>query len=130
VVPYTDLSNDLRSAGTTPAFVWITPNVCNDMHDCSVSTGDTWLKNQLPAIFSAQAWTTQNSVLFLVFDEDDGSAANHVAMLVIGPAVKAGYQSALKTNHYNWLATVESIWHLPALTPNDGSAAPMNDFWK
>ena len=34
VVPLTELRGDL--AGDTPRFVWITPDRCNDTHDCAV----------------------------------------------------------------------------------------------
>src|SRR5262245_60868789 len=37
VLPYTRLATDLTSAATTPNFVWITPTLCNDMHDCPVA---------------------------------------------------------------------------------------------
>jgi phospholipase C len=33
-----DLTND-----TLPAFAFVTPNLCNDTHDCPVTTGDNWL---------------------------------------------------------------------------------------
>src|SRR5579884_4147748 len=42
VVPFSALSADLASASTTPNYVWITPNLCDDMHNCAVSAGDTW----------------------------------------------------------------------------------------
>ena len=29
-----------------PTVSFVTPNMCNDMHDCSVGTGDTWLQEQ------------------------------------------------------------------------------------
>src|SRR6266851_3026920 len=35
VVPATALAGDI-AAGRLPAFTWITPNLCNDTHDCSV----------------------------------------------------------------------------------------------
>lgn len=127
---YTALPADLATAATTPDLVFITPNLCSDMHNCSVSTGDTWLRNNLPAIFNSPAWKTQNSVLFLLWDEDDSSASNHVAALIIGPDVKGGYQSSKTYGHYNLLHTIEALWGLPALTPNDASAPVMNDFWK
>jgi hypothetical protein len=28
-----------------PTVSFVVPNLCNDMHDCSVATGDTWLEN-------------------------------------------------------------------------------------
>ena len=49
-VPFTALATDLASASTTPNYSLIVPNLCNDMHDCSVTTGDNWLKAHLPAI--------------------------------------------------------------------------------
>ena len=31
---------------TLPKVSFVVPNLCSDMHDCSVSTGDTWLQEQ------------------------------------------------------------------------------------
>jgi phosphatidylinositol-3-phosphatase len=130
VVPYTALANDLTTTATTPSYLWITPNVCDDMHDCSVSTGDTWLQNNLPTLFNSPAWTTQNSVLFITWDEDDSTAGNHVATLVIGPASKAGYQSGASYTHYSLVHTIEAAWGLAGLTSNDANAPLMSDFWR
>ncbi len=128
VVPYTALARDLASAQSTPNLLWISPNVCDDMHDCSIATGDSWLQNNLPTIFNSPAWKTQNSVLFVIWDEASGG--NHVPMLVIGPAVKPGYRSAGAYNHYSLLRTIEVAWGLPSLTTNDANARPMSDFWR
>src|SRR4051794_4888962 len=38
------------AAGKLPAFSFITPNLCNDMHNCSVSSGDSWLKSWMTLI--------------------------------------------------------------------------------
>ncbi|HEX5272099.1 MAG TPA: alkaline phosphatase family protein, partial [Gemmataceae bacterium] len=120
-VPYTALSADLLTAATTPNFSWITPNLCSDMHDCSVATGDKWLQTNLPKIFASPAWTTQRSTLFLTWDEDDGSASNHVPMIVVssGGATPAGTVSSSTYNHYSWLKTVETAWGMPSLGSND-----------
>jgi hypothetical protein len=127
VVPYSSLAADLASTSTTPSYAWITPDVCNDMHDCGVSVGDTWLKNNLPAILSSPAWTTQRSLLLLTWDE--GTTPNDVATLMIGPSVVPGYQSPTAYSHYSLLNTVESAWGLSPLTSNDGNATPMTDFF-
>src|SRR5262249_47045535 len=50
--PYTDLAGDL-AAGRLANLVFVVPNQCDDMHDCSVSVGDTWLKNNVPRMLSA-----------------------------------------------------------------------------
>lgn len=129
IVPYSRLAGDLAQTSTTPNYVWITPNMCNDMHDCSVSTGDTWLKNNLPTIFNSPAWTTQNSLLLITWDE--GSSSDYqVATLVIGSAVIPGVKSSVGYNHYSLLKTVEAAWDLSPLTANDAGATPLNDFWR
>jgi len=130
VVPYLELAVDLATAATTPDFAFITPDLCSDMHDCSISTGDNWLRVALPLIFSSPAWKNQHSVLFLIWDEDDSSSTNQVPALVIGPAVKPGFKSSAAYGHYNLLHTIEAAWHLPTLTPNDANAAIMSDFWR
>src|SRR5207302_1582812 len=73
VVPFTQLATDLKSAASTPNYVWITPNLCNDMHDCSVATGDGWAKQNFPTIFNSPAWKTQRSLLIVTWDEGSGN---------------------------------------------------------
>ena len=129
VVPFTQLGSDLASASTTPSYVWVTPNLCNDMHDCPISTGDSWLRRTVPAILGSPAFTSQRSVLFVTFDEDDGSAGNRVATLVIAKGVPPGFRSAARYDHYSMLKTIESSWALAPLASGDGNAAPMSDFF-
>ncbi len=33
-----------------PSLMFVTPNMCNDMHDCSTGVGDTWLSQNLPRL--------------------------------------------------------------------------------
>ena len=47
VVPLAGMTADLAGA-TPPRFIWITPNLCDDMHDCSASVGDAWLQRTVP----------------------------------------------------------------------------------
>jgi acid phosphatase len=129
VLPLTQLATDLKSASTTPRFGWITPNMCNDMHDCSISTGDTWLSNQVPAILNSAAFTTQNSALFLLWDEDDFTGTNQVELVVAGSQVKKGYISNTQYNHYSLMRTIEDAWNMAPLTSNDTAASPMTDFF-
>jgi hypothetical protein len=129
VVSFTQLGADLKSASTTPSYSWITPNMCNDMHDCSIATGDAWLSQQIPAILSSPAFTTQNSVLLLTWDEDDFSGNNHVALVAAGPQVGHAKVSSVAYNHYSILSTLESAWNLSALNSNDSSATTMGDLF-
>jgi hypothetical protein len=52
VVPLARLAADERDR-TMPTLTWITPNLCNDMHDCSVSTGDRFLAGLVPSLLRA-----------------------------------------------------------------------------
>ena len=126
IVPFSQLGVDL-AANHLPGYMWITPNMCNDMHDCDVGTGDRWLSVNVPRLLGSPAFTQQNSLLAVVWDEDDGSADNRVPLILAGPAVKRGYVSHTVANHYSLLRTIEAAWGLPALTANDTAAQPLTD---
>ncbi len=127
-VPYTALTGDLASAATTPNYAFIAPNLCNDMHNCSVATGDTWLKNNLPAILNSPACTSDKCLLILTWDEDDNGPTNQVLTVFAGSAAKTGgFSSSVNYTHFSLLRTVEDIFGLPTQTSNDAAASPMND---
>ena len=137
LVPFDQLATDLE-ANTVPDFVWIMPNMCNDMHDCPIAAGDTWLKTWIPKILGSKAWQ-DGGVLFITFDEAENGEhsscctfgkGGQVAMLVISPLVPPGFVSAVPYDHYSLLRTIEQAWDLPLL----GNAAcdctaPMTDFF-
>ena len=103
VVPFTAFAGDL--AGNTPTFSWITPDMCHDTHNCSVAAGDVWLRQTVGAITSSAPWKDQG-ILFITWDEDDGSADNRVLTLVIASGHRV---SNSPYDHYSLLATVEDI---------------------
>jgi Phosphoesterase family/FG-GAP-like repeat len=93
-----------------PTFSFVVPNVINDMHDGSVSTGDTWLQNNVEAY---RQWAmTHNSLLIVTFDEDDGSQHNQIATIFDGQMVKAGQYSE-HLDHFGVLRTIEDMYGLP-----------------
>jgi hypothetical protein len=127
IVPYSQLSADI-AGNHLPNFMWITPNMCNDMHDCSVAAGDRWLAANVPPLLNSPAFTQGKGLLAIVWDEDDGgSAANRVPLILAGPQVKPGYVSHTPANHYSLLRTIETAWNLPPLTVNDAAAQPISD---
>jgi acid phosphatase len=95
-----------------PTVSFVVPNLCHDMHDCSVAVGDAWARAHLrPYVAWARA---HNSLLVITFDEDDGTAANHIATVLVGPMVRQGrYRQFI--NHYNVLRTLEDMYRLPPL---------------
>jgi len=124
------------NGATLPNYVWLTPNDCDNMHSCSVATGDAYLATLVPLILSSRMFTTQNAALFIVFDEGNdfcptgNSSSDCVVAEWSGPAVKKAYSSTTSYNHYSYLSTLEAEWNLASLTPNDASATPMTEFFR
>ncbi|HKU11698.1 MAG TPA: alkaline phosphatase family protein [Sinomonas sp.] len=131
-VPYTQLSTDLGSATTTPNYSFITPNLIDDMHDGTIAQGDAWLSQNVPAILNSPAFKSQNSLLQIVWDEDDSSENNQVPTIYITSGMVNGtankpYDSFEQYNHFSLLKTIESAWALAPLTGNDSGATPESD---
>ncbi len=128
VVPYSRLAADLASASTTPNYAMIIPDLCSDMHNCSIATGDNWLSNTVPPILSSPACTVQRCLLIITWDEDDASQHNQVLTIFAGSAARKGGATSAETySHYSVLHTIEVIFGLPTQTPNDAKARPMLD---
>jgi hypothetical protein len=122
VVPFTDFAGDL--AANTPRFSWITPDMCHDTHNCPVATGDDWLKQTVGQITASSAWKS-GGVLFITWDEDDGSASNRVLTLVVAPG-RRHLESSTAYNHYSLLATIEDLMGVGRLG-QAAHAQPMSD---
>jgi hypothetical protein len=139
-VPWVDFSNVPSSATRNftsfpqtaggnfaglPDVSYVIPNLCNDMHDCSVATGDAWLKSHLSAYASYAL--SNDSLLIVTFDEDNGTHGNHIYTVFIGDDVKPGsYGQTI--NHFSVLRTLEDSYGLP----HDGAAAsatPITNSW-
>ncbi|HEX9239370.1 MAG TPA: alkaline phosphatase family protein, partial [Candidatus Bathyarchaeia archaeon] len=127
--------SDLGSPSTASNLMWLTPNLCNDTHDCPVSTGDTYLSQVVPNILNSSLFTHRKAALFITFDEGNGycplngSSLDCVYALWAGPVVNTNFQSTNQYNHYSFLKTLETVWNLPPLTDNDRSATPMMEFF-
>jgi chitodextrinase len=100
--------NDL-SSNSLPAFAFITPDLCNDTHDCSVATGDAWLKSWISLILTGAGYKSGNTALFLTWDEDDGSSTNRVVTVVVSPSTRPGTTSSTAFTHYSLLKTTEQM---------------------
>jgi acid phosphatase len=120
--PYSALPRDYADL---PTVSFVVPNLCNDMHDCPVSTGDSWARQHLAGYV---AWArSHNSLLIVTFDEDDGSRGNRIPTFLVGPMVRAG-SSDQNVDHYGMLRTLEDMYGLSPI----GSAAdaqPLTGIW-
>ena len=112
-------------------YMWITPNDCNDMHNCPNSTADTWLNVVVQQIQASPGYLNGGAIFILV---DEGelrflSAAADVAAIVVSPnLVSASYSTQTHFDHASYVATVEDILGLPRL-PATTEATPMDEFF-
>jgi|HubBroStandDraft_4_1064222.scaffolds.fasta_scaffold00006_5 hypothetical protein len=106
----------------------VVPNLCDDMHDCSTQTGDTWLSKNLPAILKYDK--KHDGLLILTWDEadPDSNGQNQIATLLIGPMVKPG-KYAQKITHYSTLRTIEDIDGV-ACTASACQASDIKKIWR
>ncbi|MYX43968.1 acid phosphatase [Streptomyces sp. SID89] len=110
-----------------PQLSFVIPNLCSDMHDCSVSTGDTWLKNNLGAYAT---WAkTHNSLLVVTFDEDNRLSGNRIPTVLYGQPVAAGTTSSTTYNHYDLLRTLEDTQRLTTHAGNAANAHDVTGIW-
>ena len=94
VVPFTQFAIDLRN-NALPNYSFVTPNLCDDAHDCSVGTADSWLQANIAPLLSSSQFQ-QDGLLIVTFDESGGDntlGGGRVLWVAIGPKVKRGYQS-------------------------------------
>jgi hypothetical protein len=105
---------------------FVSPNLCNDAHDCSLTTADNFLKGFLPSVFNAPDFA--HTALFVSWDEGstNTNGGGHITMLVARPGL-SGFASAAVHNHYGMLRTVEDIFGLGCLA-NSCTAAPLSEF--
>jgi len=105
--PFTAFPKDFTKL---PTLSFVIPNLLNDMHDGTVATADTWIKNNLKKYVD---WCKANNSLFiLTVDEDDKTAGNHIYSIILGQDIKGGTY-AQPITHYNFLRTLEDLYGLP-----------------
>jgi hypothetical protein len=130
LLPYADLAPALRRPPSeVPRFVWVTPNTCDDGHDCSPASAATWLSSLVTQVTATAAWR-DGGVLIVTWDEgSDGDTSSiapsgkvggsggggHVLTLVITPDLRRGTVISRPFSHYGVLATVERDFGLPYL---------------
>jgi phosphatidylinositol-3-phosphatase len=140
IVDFSQFATDLAN-NSVPAYSWISPDQCHDMHgraatpsdpcDFSqvqplIATGDQFLSQTVGAIMNSQAFNG-NSVIFITWDESDfpfsdvggccdaNPGGGHVVMLTISNSSHKPRTSSVAYNHYSMLSTIEGGWSLGCL---------------
>ncbi len=88
--PFTELAGDL-SANNLARYNFITPDICNDMHDScppisnSIRQGDTWLSENLPMNLNSAAYQSDGLV---IITGNEGGSDGPIGMIVLSPYAK------------------------------------------
>jgi hypothetical protein len=122
-----------QSESTAPAFSFVTPNICDDMHgalNCLFNLerdGDSWLQTWLPKITATPVYQSNDTAIVIVWDEgafgstgedchaNTSDQSCHVAAIVVAPSVKPGTVVTTLLNHYSLLKTTEDLLGVPEL---------------
>jgi phosphatidylinositol-3-phosphatase len=136
-VPWTNFPDDISSFNEPftdfptsfaflPTVAWVIPNLLDDMHSGTVRRADTWLKDNVSEYV---AWADENnSLLIVTWDEDQGTLANRIPTIFVGPMIKPGKYSEF-ISHYNILRTIEDMYSLSHLAKS-ASVTPITDVWR
>jgi phospholipase C len=123
VVPFTQLYADITS-GDLPAYVFITPNLCNDAHDCDLQDADAWLQALMLVLQPALEKDGQPYLIILTWDEGQGDhsccalpakAGGRIATILVSPQAKPGFEDSTPYTHYSLLKTIAESWQLSYL---------------
>jgi acid phosphatase len=142
IVSFTELSTDLQN-GTLPNYAMIVPNAANDGHDCpnesSICTDtqklaniDQWIKTNLGPLINSSV--LQDSVLIYSWDEsvitDLANGGGHVATILVGAKVRAGFQATTLYQHQSALKLSMQLLGVTDFPGLAASAPDMTEFFK
>lgn len=112
--------------GRLPGFALVVPDLCHDMHDCPVATGDRWL-----AAFVRPLLRVPRTVVFVVFDEGTTAlgGGGHIAAIAAGTAARRHVAYRARTGHYALLRTIEDLLRIAPLGES-GRTPPIRGIWR
>jgi acid phosphatase len=110
------------AAGRLPTIGMVVPDLCNDAHDCALSTADTWLTAWVEQVFAGPDWQAGRLALVVTFDEaEESSTANGVLTVVAAP----GVTSRVVSRRYTHVAWSGWMSRLAGATPlRDAAKSP------
>ena len=114
-----------------PSFSNIVPNLCNDAHDCSLSTADNWLSANIAPLLASPVFQ-QDGLLIITFDEAGGDNAlggGRVFWAAISPKAKRGYQSSITYQHPSTLRLILKGLGVTVYPGAAASAPDMSEFF-
>ena len=141
IVPFTQLATDLQN-NTLPDYAMIVPDLSNDGHDCpneasnctdtdKLTNIDQWIHTNVGPLINSSVM--QDSVLIYTWDEsvitDLANGGGHVATILIGPKVRAGFQSTTMYQHQSALKLAMQLLGVKDFPGAAATATDMNEFF-
>jgi len=119
-----------------PAYSFITPNLCNDMHDSrgcassdSIRNGDAWLSREVPKILGSAAFK-RDGALFITFDEGEGGSDGPIGLIVLSHYAKGGgYSNTIRYTHSSRLRTLQHVFQVMPLLGDAANATDLGDLF-
>ena len=120
-----NLVSDIN-AGKLPVTGQMTPNLCNDAHNCSLATADAWFHQRMQQVFNGPDWQAGRLAVILTADEaGKGVPTNNVLSVVIHPSQNATVVTT-PLNHYSLTRLCEDVAHATYLG-NAATAPSLSD---
>ena len=126
VLPYPGVGSLLSTldGSRAPDFVWITPNLNDDMHNGSVAQGDIWARANIAPILASSWFRDYNATVIVTMDEGDadGSASccgqlagGPIPMIVVSNRAAGRGSVAITGDQFGDLRSIEEVYHLRTL---------------
>jgi hypothetical protein len=134
VRPYSEFATDLQR-NTQARYNFITPNVCDDMHNAcapvndAVKQGDNWLAQNLPPILDSQAYKN-GGIVFITWDEGEGGDGPIGMIMLSQDAKGGGYSNTIHYTHSSTLRTLEEFFGVTPLLGDAANAIDLRDLFK
>jgi hypothetical protein len=132
--PYEELESDLRT-NNVAAYNFITPDMCNDMHDSagcvtgnSIKNGDAWLAREVPKILASKAYQ-DGGAIFIVWDENEGAGHGSIGMIALSPFAKKGYAGQVSYTHSSLLRTMQDVFAVKPYIRDAETAMALDDLF-
>jgi hypothetical protein len=113
------LADDI-AAGALPTVGLVVPDLCNDAHDCPLSTADTWVNAWVSRVLQGPDWEAGRLAVVITFDESETDGDNTVLTVVVAPGLHGRVVDAALT-HASWTRWMSDLAGSPA--PGDGAGA-------
>jgi phospholipase C len=133
---YGELAGALGSgaSGAVAQYNFITPDMCNDMHDSagcpspdSVANGDAWLAREVPKILASEAYKA-GGALFITWDESEGGN-EPIGLIALSPFAKPGYAGTIAYTHSSLLRTIQDVFALRPFMRGAANAVSLEDLF-